>query len=156
MALQFTGKVESNYTPAPRGNYEVTLKVAYDKTNGGATYIKVTSVIRSDIKQEIEGQGGKLVFDGIYKNKTTGEYNQRRIDYILSAIPNARLTFEDYDDVVQYLNGKTVKIAVDVERKDEENPDSDLKNTVKKYMVSDLYVPNAEQQFEIKDSDLPF
>lgn len=157
MAITFTGKSESTYNPIPRGNYEAILKVEYDKTKStGDTYIKVVSIVRSDVKQEIEGQGGRLVFDGIYKNKETGEYNNKRIDFLLSAIPNAKLTFEDYDEVVQYLNGKAVKVAVEIERVNEEDPDSRLKNVVKKYLQSDLVIANAEQKFEIKDEDLPF
>lgn len=156
MALTFTGKTETNYAPVPKGDYEAKLRVEKDKTKAGTEYIKVTSIIREDVKQDIEGQGGRLVFDGIYKSKETGIYNAKRIDYILAAIPNAKLEFEDYDDLIQYLNGQSVKITVALEKKDPENPDSELKSVVKKYSKSDLSFVNAEQQFEIKDDDLPF
>ena len=157
MALQFSGKAETTYSLVPKGEYEVKLRVEYDKTKTtGAQYIKVTSIIRDDIKQDIDGQGGRLVFDGIYKDKNTGIYNENKINYILSAIPNAKLDFEDYDELVQYLNDQLVKIIVDHERKDKENPDSELKAVAKKYVKSDLLALNAEKQYEIKDGDLPF
>jgi hypothetical protein len=100
MAIQFTGKVETSYSPVPKGDYEAKLRVEKDKTKAGTEYIKVTSIIREDVKQDIEGQGGRLVFDGIYKSKETGIYNAKRIDYILAAIPNAKLEFEGYDDLI--------------------------------------------------------
>ena len=157
MALTFTGKTETSYPLVPKGEYEARLRVEKDKTKStGAEYIKVTSIIRDDIKQNIDGQGGRLVFDGIYKNRGTDTYNENKINYILSAIPNAKLDFEDYDDLIKYLNGQIVKIVVEHERKDKENPDSELKNVVKKYLKSDLVFENVEQQYEVKDSDLPF
>lgn len=157
MALTFTGKTETSYPLIPKGEYEARLRVEKDKTKStGSEYIKITAIIRDDIKQNIDGQGGRLVFDGIYKNRESNNYNENKINYILSAIPNVKLQFEDYDDLIQYLNGQIVKIVVDQERKDKENPDSELKNVIKKYLKSDLVFANAEQQFEIKDSDLPF
>ena len=157
MALTFTGKTETSYPLIPKGEYEARLRVEKDKTKStGSEYIKITAIIRDDIKQNIDGQGGRLVFDGIYKNKGTDIYNENKINYILSAIPNAKLDFEDYDDLIQYLNGQIVKVVVDQERKDKENPDSELKNVIKKYLKSDLLFDNVEQQSEIKDSDLPF
>lgn len=157
MAIKFTGKTETSYPLIPKGEYEARLRVEKDKTKStGSEYIKVTAIVRDDIKQNIDGQGGRLVFDGIYKNKGTDIYNENKINYVLSAIPNAKLEFEDYDELIQYLNGQIVKIVVDQERKDKENPDSELKNVIKKYLKTDLVFENAEQQFEIKDSDLPF
>ena len=157
MALTFTGKTETSYPLIPKGEYEARLRVEKDKTKStGSEYIKITAIIRDDIKQNIDGQGGRLVFDGIYKNRESNNYNENKINYILSAIPNVKLQFEDYDDLIQYLNGQIVKIVVEQERKDKENPDSELKNVIKKYLKSDLVFANAEQQFEIKDSDLPF
>ena len=157
MAIKFTGKTETSYPLIPKGEYEVRLRVEKDKTKStGSEYIKITAIIRDDIKQNIDGQGGRLVFSGIYKNRETNEYSEKQINHVLSAIPNAKLEFEDYDDLIQYLNGQIVKIVVDQERKDKENPDSELKNVIKKYLKSDLVFANAEQQFEITDNDLPF
>ena len=97
MAIKFTGKTETSYPLVPKGEYEVRLRVEKDKTKStGSEYIKVTAIIRDDIKQNIDGQGGRLVFDGIYKNKETDIYNENKINRILSAIPNAKLDFDDY------------------------------------------------------------
>ena len=45
---------------------------------------------------------------------------------------------------------------LEIERVNEEDPDSKLKNVVKKYMLSEIYALTSEPQSEIKDEDLPF
>ena len=53
-----------------------------------------------------------MVFDGIYKNKTTGEYNSSKINAILAAIPCAKMDFNDYDELIQYIKGQNMIITI--------------------------------------------
>lgn len=112
MALNFTGKVDSKFELVENGDYEVTLQCEYGKTNAGSQYINCKFKIRDDVEQSF---GGRFVFDSIYKTQGTDDYNKTKINAILAAIPNAKLDFGDYDELVQYLNGQNMIISVAVE-----------------------------------------
>lgn len=108
--LHFDGKVENKeYELITDGDYEVTLEAEWAKTKSGDQYINCKFTIRKDVDQKF---GGRIIFDGIYKNKTTGEYNSSKINGILNAIPAAKQDFEDYDDLIQYINGQNMIISI--------------------------------------------
>ena len=100
MALNFSGKVDSDYELIEKGDYEVTLNCEYKKTNAGTLYINCKFAIRKDVEQSF---GGRYIFDAIYKTQGTDDFNKTKINAILAAIPNAKLDFADYDELVQYL-----------------------------------------------------
>nr|DAR59117.1 MAG TPA: Protein of unknown function (DUF669) [Caudoviricetes sp.] len=160
MALNFTGKVDQNYELIEKGDYEVILNCEYKKTNAGANYINCKFQIRNDVEQSF---GGRYVFDSIYKNAGTGDYNKTKINAILAAIPNAKLDFDDYDELVQYLNGQLMVITVDIEPANQYHPNSD-KNIVKylSYRPSEVGGETApaasapEDDWQPVDGDLPF
>lgn len=129
MALHFSGEVANQqpktFEPISAGKYEVILNTEWKKSKSGNMYINCIFRIRKG--QNFEN---RVVFDGIYKSKTTGEYSEQKINAILSAIPNAKRDFEDYDDLIQYLNDKPMIIEVDIELPDPEYPNSKEKNIV--------------------------
>lgn len=158
MALNFTGKVESNLIK--NGEYEVVLKVEWEKTMNGDKYMKCVYTIREDVEQEYVG---RLVFDGIYCDEK-GVYDERKINAILSTIENPKCDFEDYDEVVQYLNGKLLKIEIGAKTSGDKN-----KNVIKFWTAKPTNHPeythhietvagviNVSNQTEIEDEDLPF
>ena len=159
--LNFSGKVDSNFELVEKGDYEVTLQCEYKKTaSGDNTYINCKFQIRSDVEQPF---GGRFVFDAIYKARGTDDYNKTKINAILAAIPNAKLDLDDYDDLVQYFNGKNMIISVDIEPANQYH--SSDKNVVK-YLsyrpseVGDSAVSatptQTEEAWEPVDGDLPF
>ena len=110
--LHFDGKVQENkeFELIEEGDYEVTLEAEWAKTKySGEQYNNCKFTIRKDVDQKF---GGRMVFDGIYKNKTTGEYNSSKINAILAAIPCAKMDFNDYDELIQYINGQNMIITI--------------------------------------------
>lgn len=131
MALHFTGEKENTeYQLITKGTYEVVLNCEWRKnTNNNEPYINCIFTIRTDITQDF---GGRKVFDAIYKSKTTGEFLSSKINGLLSVIPNAQHDFEDYDELIQYLNGKTMRVEVEIQKADTVNyPNSKDKNVIK-------------------------
>ena len=117
MDLEFTGKVEPMSSLIEEGTYEVTLNASWDETKAGAKYIKLVYTIRKDIDQNAQG---RLVFDGIYKDRETGKFPKAKIDAILSTIPTERqrLKFKNYDELMQFISGLNMKIEVETEKAD--------------------------------------
>ena len=56
MALQFSGKIESSYELIKAGEYELVLKMNWDKTMNGDKYISCCYTIRDDVAQEHQGR----------------------------------------------------------------------------------------------------
>ena len=149
MALNFSGKVDSDYELIEKGDYEVTLNCEYKKTNAGTLYINC-----------------KYIFDAIYKTHGTDDFNKTKINAILAAIPNAKLDFADYDELVQYLNGQNMVISVDIEPANQYHQND--KNIVKylSYRPSEVGAidsdtktntsSNETESWEPVDGDLPF
>lgn len=92
------------------GEYEVTLNAEWKERNG-KRFINCAFKIRNDIDQKF---GGRIVFDPIYKSKTSDEYQPAKISKILDAIPNAPRDFEDYDGVIQFINNANMRITVKI------------------------------------------
>lgn len=163
MALNFSGKIDSNYELIEKGDYEVTLQCEWAKkmSNPNELYINCKFKIREDVEQSF---GGRFVFDSIYKQKGTSDYNKTKINGILGAIPRAKLDFEDYDELIQYLNGQNMVITIEVERANEYH--STDKNVVKylSYRPSEVLAPVQDENepegwgdtMTMIDGDLPF
>lgn len=128
--LHFENKIEdSRTTPITPGEYEVILNTEWKETKQTKQkYINCAFTIRKDVKQEF---GGRMVFDGIYKSKQTGDFQQSKINGLLYAIPNPRLDFETYDELIQYLNDTPMIISVELEPADPNVEGSKDRNVVK-------------------------
>lgn len=167
MALNFTGKTDSTYELIEKGDYEVTLTCewAAKKSDPNDHYINCKFTIRPDVEQSF---GGRIVFDAIYKQTNTQDYNASKINGLLGAIPRAKLDFETYDELVQYLNGHNMIISVDIEPANAYH--SSDKNVVKYLSYRPSEVPMAapvttpattgvsllDDGMTMVDGDLPF
>lgn len=127
MALQFTAKLENNYELIKEGEYEFIVKADWKQTKDGNPYINFAFHIRKDVEQEC---GGRIIFDPLYRNKETGEFSPTRINGLLSAIPNVKTEFEDYDDFIQYINGQCMKARVGIRKANPEDTNSRDRNII--------------------------
>ena len=155
MGLHFDGKAPeaSEYTLIEPGTYAVTLNTEWDKTKSGDSYIKCVFKIKKDVEQDF---GGRIVFDGIYKDKKTGLLNESKINAILATIPNFKTDFEDYDELIQYLNDIDMTIDVEIEKADPENPTAKDKNRIKYLSYAPLIVSENNTTENVEDDELPF
>lgn len=109
--------------------YEFLLNVEWKKQNNGRTYLNCAYRIRKDVEQKYQG---RLVFDAIYRSKNNPEeLTPSKIKAILDAIPNGRKNFEDYDELVQYLNGVELRATVEIEPANPDYASSKDKNIIK-------------------------
>lgn len=146
--LHFTG--EQGFDLVEKGEYEVTLTAEWKVTKQtNQKYINCIYTIRKDIDQKFQG---RMIFDGIYKSQFTGDFDTKRINGILSTIPNARLDFEDYDELIQYINGINMVVTVDVKPADPSNPESKAKNII----VLGSYKPTGNKHVLTEVDELPF
>lgn len=165
MALSFSGKNENSYELIKAGEYELVLKASWDKTMSGDKYISCCYTIREDVEQEHQG---RLLFDGIYAD-ANGVYDEKRINAILSTIENPKLDFEDYDEIIQYINGKLLKGEISVVKANPEKGYEKDKNKIKFWTFKPTAYPEYkmkvetssgfavyQNQTEITDEDLPF
>lgn len=159
MGISFTGKKEERPL-IQEGKYEVTLNSDWANTAAGDPYIKLTYKIRTDVTQD---EGGRLIFDGIYKSKTTGQFNSSKINAILSAIPNAKLDFDSYDELIQYLNDVNMIVEIVTEKADASNALQKDRSVVKFWSNEPSAVgPTFFQKGPVEDttvtstSELPF
>lgn len=159
MAISFTGKKEA-MPLVQEGKYEVTLNSEWSKTKSGDDYIKFIYTIRKDVEQN---EQGRLVFDAAYKSKTTGDFPKSKFDAIFAGIPNAKLNFEDYDEVIQYLNDVNMIIEVGVEKADASNNLQNDRNIVKFWsneptVAGPIFKTPAEpvEDTSVQAGDLPF
>lgn len=157
MALSFTGKQEERALVA-EGEYEVTLKTEWGYTKSKDPYIKLIYTIRKDVEQN---EQGNIIYDGIYKSKTTGEFSKKKIDSILAGIPNPKLDFENYDELIQYLNNVNMIVEVVIEKADGVNLQND-RNSIKFWSnkptaVGETFIKQEPvEDNSIKPEELPF
>lgn len=131
MALNFTTNEteKKEFDLIEPGDYEFLLNLEWKKQKNGNTYLNCAYRIRKDVEQKYQG---RLVFDAIYRSKNNPqELNPTKIKAILNAIPNARKEFEDYDELIQYLNGVELKATVEIEPANPEYASSKDKNIIK-------------------------
>lgn len=133
--LHFDEPEKKEYELIEEGDYEVTLSAEWKEYNGNKT-INCTFKIRKDVEQDF---GGRLVFDTIYKKKGTDEFSPAKISGILGAIPNSKKDFEDYDELIQYINGANMVVTI---TKQDADP---AYNTKEKNIIKYLsYAPSAQ------------
>ena len=135
------------------GRYNCTLETEWSETRGGDQYISCAFKINRDQKF-----GGRIVFDGIYKSKQTGDFQASKINALLATIPNAKTDFEDYDELLLYLTGIQVNVEIDIEPADPERPMSKDKNIVT-YLSYQPVADNNSTSSAINipsDADIPF
>ncbi|WP_281512253.1 DUF669 domain-containing protein [Mammaliicoccus vitulinus] len=157
-------KPSSQYTLIEKGEYEFILTVEWKQTKNHDSFINCAFKIRKDVPQQY---GGQIVFDGIYKNKTTGEYSRDKINHILGTIPNAKYDFESYDELIQYINGIKIRATVDIQESDNYPP----KNVIVYLSYKETNYPESKtdavsesnnngdknvEKLDISDDDLPF
>lgn len=135
------------------GEYEVTLNAEWKQTRMGENYINCVFKVRKDVEQDF---GGRIVFDGIYKNKNTGELQPAKINGILAAIPNAKQDFESYDELIQYINDQNMIVEINIQKADPSVVGSKDKNIIKylSYKQSEVGVQLKESTSE--NEVLPF
>lgn len=162
MGLHFTGEVqESEFALIEPGTYAVVMKAEFKKTKGGNDFINCSFQILKEFNSD---WGGRLVFDGIYKSQQTGEFQRAKIDAILATIPNFKTDFDDYADLVQYINGTEMLIDIDIEKADDNVPNSKDRNIVKylsyrpfdKAQVKSAPTKEQPKVEQLSDDELPF
>jgi hypothetical protein len=138
------------------GYYEMELTAEWAETNNKEPYINCIYTVRDDVNQEFQG---KRVYDGIYKNKNTGEYNYNKIQSILETQENPQYDFEDYDAIIQHFNGLLLKAEVIIKEADERVPNSKRKNEIKYLSYGKSKFPKKltvapTSRFEEKENDV--
>lgn len=154
MALHFSGEVENNsgeFELVTPNTYEVVLNCEWKKTKSGDGYINCSFKIRKDVKQDF---GGRIIFDGIYKTKKSGALQESKINAILSTVTDAKHDFEDYDELIQYMNDLEMQVDVDIEPADPSNPNSKERNIIKycSYKPSCIVDEESSEAKEIEEA----
>lgn len=170
MSLNFSAKNESTYELIKKGEYETILKVEWKNTLTGDRYISCSYTVRKDVEQEY---GGRIVFDAIYADANTGEFDAKRINAILSTIENPKCDFNDYDELIQYLNGTLLITEIDIRKARPDKEGERDKNKINFWCHKPTKHPEykdvesvvlveggkeltARTVTEISDEDLPF
>lgn len=161
MALDFTNTQEKKEFDLIEPNeYEFLLNIEWKKQQNGKTYLNCAYRIRKDVEQKFQG---RIVFDAIYRSKNNPEeLTPSKIQAILDAIPNGRKKFEDYDELVQYLNGVELIATVEIEPANPEYPNSKDKAVIKYASQKPTKHPSgitsaiAKDPFESLKSELGF
>lgn len=95
------------------GEYEAQIiKAELLAAETGTKYMNITYRIREDVEQEHQGE---VVYDKLWQNKTTGEYNMRRFNNICKSagIPEGT-SFANENAFLEAIVGKTIVINVAV------------------------------------------
>jgi len=149
-----TGASRDDFELIEPGRYNCTLTTEWRETRGGDAYINCAFRIDRDGNQKY---GGRIVFDGIYKSKTTGDYQASKINALLATIPKPKTDFEDYDELLLYLNGIKVNVEIDIEPADSERPMSKDKNIITYLSYRPVENNNESSSIDIpSDMDIPF
>lgn len=111
--------VEKQTALIDEGEYEVTLNAEWKERNG-KRFINCAFKIRKDVEQKF---GNRIVFDAIYKSKTSDEYQPSKISGILDAIPAAKRDFETYDDLIQFINNQNMRVYIKIKPAEGEYPE---------------------------------
>ena len=168
---------KSSFEPVPAGEYDCILTMEW-KMAGQQKVIGCTYRIRPEIHQQC---GGRLLFDTIWPLKENpNEYDPTKINAILSTIEPTRdekgeiveavkTDFDTYDDLIQYLNGRSMIISTYLVDKDKKDPNQGKKNMVDKYKFKPspypMFVnqngqafgtPSESQTTDVTSDDLPF
>lgn len=161
MGLSFTGvKKDNEFELITPDVYAVELHCEWKKKkNSEEKYINCAFQIIKGLNQNFEG---RIVFDAIYKSKKTGAYQQEKIDGLLSTIDNPKLDFDDYDELIFYLNGKQMTVEIDIEEANPEVDGSKDKNIIKYLSYGKVEIREASDESNnqeinnVDNEELPF
>lgn len=121
MSLSFSNKPEYELLKEVK-KQEVFIENAEIKRTERSQkqFINIKFRIRDDIEQE---NGGRVIYDTIWEEKNNpGVFDTRKISALLqSQGENGKYNFEDYDELVQYINGLSMIITVEVKPADDYN-----------------------------------
>ena len=165
MALKFEYQ-KSNYGLVNEGIYEMNLTVSLKVTENNKKYINLDFKIRDDVEQENQN---RHVWKKIWEKKEApGTYPMGTFNKILSIQDEktGKFDFEDYDELLQFINGWNLRCGVKIGEPDEFNEEE--YNYISfysptKYPTKSLSVTSVENTpskkinpEDIKDEDLPF
>lgn len=129
--LNFTGeKQKTDFELVRKGVYEFRLSAEWKQFGNDEPFINLSYKIRDDVTQDFQK---RVIFGGIYKNKETHEFPTGTINSLLSTQKEPRTNFEDYDDLIQYLNGLCFRAEVDIKLADPTRDGSKDKNIIVAY-----------------------
>lgn len=152
---------KKTYEPIPAGTYRVTLSGEEKlKKDNKTKYLAIT--LKLDETNSDKKVVNRLVFDNVYKDKTyTDQYAIYKIKAILlTQGPDVKMTFEDNDELIQFLNGLRMQVEISIEEPNEYH--SNPKNVVTKYIANSAFSGDSvvyEQNtgsLAVDDDDLPF
>lgn len=96
-----------------KGSYEVQIiEAELLQAETGTKYMQLALKVREDVEQLSQGE---VVYEKLWQNKTTGEYNQRRFNSICKSagIPEGT-TFKNENDFLNTVKGKILIANIDV------------------------------------------
>lgn len=119
MSLSFSNKPEYELLKEVK-KQEVFIENAEIKRTERSQkqFISIKFRIRDDIEQE---NAGRIIFDTIWEERDNpGVFDTRKISSLLqSQGENGKYNFEDYDELVQYINGLSMIITIEVKPADD-------------------------------------
>ena len=119
MSLSFSNKPEYELLKEVK-KQEVFIENAEIKRieRSQKQFISIKFRIRDDIEQE---NAGRIIFDTIWEERDNpGVFDTRKISSLLqSQGENGKYNFEDYDELVQYINGLSMIITIEVKPADD-------------------------------------
>lgn len=117
--LKFSNKPQFDLLKEAK-NQEVILEKAEIKKleNSGKQVINLTFKIRDDVEQENKG---RVIFDSIWEEKNNpGTFDSKKINALLLVQgESGKYDFDDYDELVQFINGMFMQITVELKPADE-------------------------------------
>lgn len=137
------------------GEYEAQIiKAELLAAETGTKYMNIAFEIREDVDQEHQGE---IIYDRLWQNKTTGEYNMRRFNNICKSagIPEGT-TFANEKEFFEAIVGRPIIINVAIVFDDYRQQD---KNTILYYRTSKVgfkTVNKTPTQTTDTDDDIPW
>lgn len=140
----------------PVGKYEAVIeRIEKRTTPNGKEKLSIMFRLRRDVNQP---QGGRCIFEDIWKEKNTDFYNRKRLYQLIGTQhPEVGTVFPTIDDIITFLLNKPLIINVDIQLNDysgeDENKIAFYETTQQK--VATLPTVGVPIE-EIDDDDLPF
>lgn len=147
------------------GTYEVELEASFRQVEStGRKYIACRFVIRKDLEQEF---GGRSIIDKIWEDKVNpGTYDSRKLQKLLLVQgADGKYNFNDYEELVQHLNGFLLRITIVEKEPDDYNENAYNEVKFMSYAKSQALpkqIGGVNQEnsnttaIDVDDSDLPF
>lgn len=146
-----------------KGDYEVIIvKAELLQAETGTKYMNLSMKIREDVEQDFQGE---MLYERLWQNKTTGEYNLRRFNNICKSagIPEGT-NFENENEFLKEIEGKVFQVNVavvyDDYRQEDVNTILYYHSTEKPFKTAEKAVKKAvEETIEndiLNDDELPW